>query len=121
MVFTSKEKQAIVRIANMMIEADNKKNNYQSEKFVCDIFLMNIGVTEADIESSKIISNTDSAKIISKMDLPKRRIVFAILGHIMVADGHIADEEVFVLNLISALCNLPYMTRKEAAEELSKL
>lgn len=119
MFFTSKEKSAIVKISNMMIQADGKVE--PKELLFSVTVIQKLNIDNADIARSELLSNTETLDIISRMTDNQKRLVCAFLGCLMAVDGNIDKTEQALWSLISTLCNLPTMTLREAIEEMKTL
>ena len=116
MVLTNRELGAILKLANVVANADGKFSN--EEGLVMTAELARFG---ASIEKMKLLaaigdsmSPVESCMVVSHMTTEEKKHVAAFLGSIIAADGKIEDSEIEVWALISSICQLPTMTLAEA-------
>ena len=119
MWFTTKEKQAIVKVSNMMIGADGKVD--PKEVLYGFAVLQKLNISQQDVSDSDQLTNQEALSIISAMQPNEKRMVGAFLGCIMAVDGQIDKTEHTLWCLITSLCSLPNMSLSEAIEEMQKL
>lgn len=119
MFFTSNEKLAIIRVADMMIRADGKSEPI--ELLGCAAVLQKINITPTECDKANSFSGMDALWSIYRMDNEKKKFVCAFLGYLMTIDGDVDHTELALWNLISSLCELPTMTTGEAIKEIQAI
>ena len=81
---------------------------------------MSFGIEEEDLK--QILTDAASVKpevalsVVANMTPSQKRYVTAYLGTIVAVDGDIDDSEIKLWSLISALCDLPTMSIREATK-----
>lgn len=123
MIFTNQEMAAILRMAQVIANADGKVTN--EEMALMALELARFGVTQ---EKSKLIiliaqelEASDAVLIIARMNHEEKRYVTAYLGTMICADGNIDKKELILWASISEICNLPQMSIKEAIEYMKNI
>ena len=76
-MFTTKEKQAIVKVSNMMIVADEKVD--PKEALLGLVVFQKLNIAQQDVSDSDQLTNQDALSIISAMQPNEKRIVRAFL------------------------------------------
>ena len=117
--FTSQEKSAIIKVANLMAMADGHLD--VQEVVISSAIFSKLNATQSDITNARQMENQEALNIISSMQPHEKRLVVAILGSIMIADGKIEGTEKALICLITAICNLPEMSLADVKEEILKL
>lgn len=117
--FTSQEKSAIIKVANLMAMADGHLD--VQEVVISSAIFAKLNATQSDISNARQMENQEALNIISSMQPHEKRLVVAILGSIMIADGKIEGTEKALICLITAICNLPEMSLADVKEEILKL
>ena len=117
--YTSRERSAIIKVANLMAMADGRLD--AQELLFCSAIFKRLDATQTDISNAGQMENTEALSIISSMQSHEKRLVVAILGGVMIADGKIEGTEKALICLITAICGLPEMSLADVKEELQKL
>ncbi|MGN0006806.1 MAG: hypothetical protein ACI35T_01775 [Alistipes sp.] len=97
MYFTKQEKQSIVKVANMMINADGKTDI--TEVLLENSIFQRLKISQTDITSSDTMKPYDAINIITWMSVEQKRVVMAFLGCLMIIDGNTAESELALLSL----------------------
>ncbi len=123
MKFNRLQLSAITNLALAMAKADGKVE--QTELIFIALELNRFGLNEEDanaiINGADEMNSSTALAIVSTMKDEEKRYVTAYLGTMIAADKDIDDKEVALWGLISALCDLPTMTIKEAVELIGNL
>jgi uncharacterized tellurite resistance protein B-like protein len=118
MRFSRNEMVAIMKLALDMAAADGKMD--EKETKLIALHSASFGLNETNFES--IFTEAISIKsglamsVVSNMSSSQKRYVTAYLGSMIAVDGDIDDAEMKLWSLISALCDLPTMSVREALE-----
>lgn len=116
MTFNGAELAAMVKLALAMAQADGYVSD--EEKLAIALDLTKFGVkndsTKAILAAAAVIEASDALKLVSQMGYEQKKYVTGYLAVIMAADGKVADSEMKMWRLVSALCNLPTMSVGEA-------
>lgn len=119
MYFTTREKQAIQRMAVAMIAADGKVAI--EEVIVNKIFNDKFGITSSDIDASSSMDLQTAISIVKNMTESERRMVCAYLGTILASDKDIDKNEMLLWSLLTSQCDFPEMSIVEAAKIMSNI
>lgn len=119
MYFTSKEKQAIQRLAAQMVVADGQIDPREVilTKLVNDKF----GITSEHIDASSNMSLQEAAIIVKNMTQEERKFVCAYLGAMSAIDNDVDERERLLWALLTALCDFPQMSILEAKTIIGNL
>lgn len=118
MIFTSKEKAAIVHVATTMQLIDNDMDD--KETLLNTMVFIKIGVDGSDINLSKKTSTLEAIITIANMTKDEKTFVCSFLAALIAIDGKIEKEEVKFWQLISKLCNFPTMSLQDAIKKFSE-
>ena len=119
MYFTSKEKQAIQRLAAQMVVADGQID--PREVILTKLVNDKIGITSEHIDASSNMSLQEAAIIVKLMSPEERKFVCAYLGTISSIDNDVDDKEMMLWALLTALCDFPQMSILEAKKIIGDL
>lgn len=111
-MFTSLQKAAIVRLSFVIISADGKILDSESQ-FSCSVW-HKIGVDATDGLAAKNMTALEAYNIVSQMEDSARELICAILGCLVISDGDADPNEIAQWRKISEVCNMPKMTIPEA-------
>ena len=118
MRFSGIEMVSIMKLAMQMAAADGKLAD--EELATISSHAMSFGIEEEDLK--QILTDAASVKpevalsVVANMTPSQKRYVTAYLGTIVAVDGDIDDSEIKLWSLISALCDLPTMSIREATK-----
>lgn len=123
MVFTNEELAAILRLAHAMANADGKVTNEEAQIVAIEMIRFGVDENKARLiaEIGDNMSYSECCQIVSRMTTEEKKYVTAYLGTIICADGNIDDAEIKLWSLISALCDLPVMSIKDAVRIMASL
>ena len=105
MFFTSKEKQAIIVVGQMIVCADGEIAPDEI-KFEATV-LKRINITSTEIREVRSMRKAEAINIISQMTQRKKKFVFAFLCGLIIADDDIDDKEIALLRFLQEVCDLP--------------
>ncbi len=118
MRFSRIEMVSIMKLAVLMASADGRFAD--EEKTMIALHAASFGVEPQDfksiLEEAKSLKPEMALAMVANMTSSQKRHVTAYLGTIIAADGDIDDSEMKLWGLISALCDLPTMSIKDAIE-----
>lgn len=111
MVFTDREKKAIMAVAVAMAGIDNDAD--PREVILIGRVSEKIGI---DVNRHAPIDENEALNVISAMTPAEKRFVCAYLGGIMAADGKIDARERLLWAVFSARCDFPTMALSECLQ-----
>ena len=118
MYFTSKEKQAIVKVAAEMQIADGNAN--QREITLNIAVFKEIQVEPSELDAGLELPFMEAVNIISNMTNIEKDFVSAFLGSIIIADGEINEKEIALWRMLTSLCGFPIMSLSDAKNKLKE-
>lgn len=118
MLFTNKEKSAIVRVAVEMQGADGKDD--VKEYLLNAAVFQKFHIGNAEIDNAKCISLLEALSTIASMATEEKDFISAFLGSLIVVDDHIDDKEMTLWKFISTICGFPTMNIQTAIERFQQ-
>lgn len=123
MTFKKIEFAAIVKLAISMAAADGVFD--ENEKKAIALELARFGVSESDMPllfaTAQAMEPAEMIVTVSNMGAEQKRYVASFLGTLMMIDGDIADAEMKLWQLTSALCGLPTMSVADALNYMANM
>lgn len=123
MQFNRREMQAILKIANAMVTADDRVEENEIQVMTLELLRFGVPAEDVDglIEKANRMDANEALAILATLDTERKKYVSSYLGTIMAADGDINEKEIALWKLVSSLCGFPEMNIKDAIEYLVNL
>lgn len=123
MRFSGKELATITKLALIMAGADGKFEPIEMDVIKNEVRRFTSSEKEEHLimEAAKEIEAVELLTIISQMTLEQKKYVAAYLRILMISDENLDGSELKLWRATIALCGLPALTFKEAAEFLKAM
>ena len=118
MIFTSKEKAAIVRVALAMGTVDGNADD--KEAALSALIFMKLGIGDYDMDLAGKLTSEQLTSIISSMSYKEKTFVCSFLATLIVIDGNITPDEIKLWKVMSSRFDFPPMSLQDAIKKFSE-
>ena len=117
MTLNGKQMTALVKMMKLIMAADGVIEEAEIKYLGLELARFNVPASHLEglLALSDAMEFSEAISIISSLDNTHKNYVTAALGAMIAADGDVDDAEIKIWSLVSALCNLPEMSIKQAA------
>ncbi len=123
MIFTNQEMAAILKMAQVIANADGKVAREEMSLMALELARFGVSTEKGKLilSISHNLEASEAVAIISRMNPEEKKYVTAYLGTMICVDGNIDNKELLLWAGISEICNLPQMSIKDAIEHMKNL